>query len=997
MKQKSVGLTLRALILALVLSLVAGTPALPPFEGVAYAQSSGLQASVAPDNSSVTLTWNAVSGADSYEIWRGEVANNVADWGTSAYATVDAPAVTYTDNSVTAGATYAYGVRSVTGGTAAGWTGPYPNVMIGGGTAAPTAMPTVTVAADGTTAADISWTNVAGATSYQIQYWRSDWDSTDPWMLISGNQTSPYKDTGLTPGITYYYVVRGNNDGGMGPWSSWRTDGSTVTLQATTPVPTLSAERVDRTTVRLEWTPTTGAASYDVQRRKITTDEQDPPVATTGSWESLASQTAITYTDSAANFVPTVSSSVMYEYRVRAIDGNGTAGTWSNVVSRSIPKRGAIVGTPGGVDARALSDSSIRVSWNVVTGADHYQLQWKTAERGYSNPITTEALFYEHPGLSPSTQYTYQVRAVDVNGAGDWSIAASTRTRSPGTSGLQMPKVMGLMVMDATSNHDSAGRSAKLTWNAVSDATHYEIQRYDPSTAAGWQDLAETPVDGVTRITKAMAKSPPTYTDEFASGAPGMTYFYVVSAVNSGPDELTSSDEGGADTNDDDNDMGDWSDHKSVTFKDLKPENPGTLSAEMTTGTSIWISWSQPPAVADTSGTATSWTLQWRTDDTSTWSNIPVTGRMTHHHTGLSADTAYRYRVRAENSGGSSPGYSPAGTEGIRVELGNRLTPPTGLRAIDATTGSPGSEVATIKVSWNAVRGASGYEVQRFNTADNMWGDFALSADGAESIDDPATTMINNSGANVAASMTYLYRVRTVKDQIMSVWSAPVSGTTRDPITTADAPVLVATATGMSMIRLSWRAVDGAMNYEVRYAAGDHDADALGLLDPRPMTLPGSYRHYVSLNLTPGKQYSYQVRAVFGPKVMTGWSNVVMPWTKPGKADLTTSNETVSSITLKWNAVSWGDGHLDTADGSNYQIQRRKDRTGDWMTLTLTATTCDEAMNKCEFMDGHSDPDNDDALEKSTVYYYRIRAVSSSETGSLKSYWDYTNTVTPAN
>ena len=90
MKQKSVGLTLRAVILALVLSLVAGTPALPPLEGVAYAQSSGsgLTATLAPDNSSVNLTWTAVTGADSYEIWRGEVVNNNAQWGTSAYATV---------------------------------------------------------------------------------------------------------------------------------------------------------------------------------------------------------------------------------------------------------------------------------------------------------------------------------------------------------------------------------------------------------------------------------------------------------------------------------------------------------------------------------------------------------------------------------------------------------------------------------------------------------------------------------------------------------------------------------------------------------------------------------------------------------------------------------------------------------------------------------------------------------------------------------------------
>ena len=98
MKQKSVGLTLRAFIIALALILVAGSPALPPFDGVAYAQDApqNLIATRAPDNSSVSLTWEEVSDADSYEVWRGDGSGGTVSWGTSALATVDAPATTYT-------------------------------------------------------------------------------------------------------------------------------------------------------------------------------------------------------------------------------------------------------------------------------------------------------------------------------------------------------------------------------------------------------------------------------------------------------------------------------------------------------------------------------------------------------------------------------------------------------------------------------------------------------------------------------------------------------------------------------------------------------------------------------------------------------------------------------------------------------------------------------------------------------------------------------------
>ncbi|MDE2704709.1 MAG: fibronectin type III domain-containing protein, partial [Gemmatimonadota bacterium] len=580
MKQKSVGLTLRALILALVLSLVAGTPALPPFEGVAYAQSSGLEltATAAPDGNSVSLSWNAVTDADSYEIWRGEVVNNVAQWGTSAYATVTGEdTTTYTDSSVTAGTTYAYAVRSVTDGTAASWSGPYPNVTIGGGTAAPTGVPTVTVAGGSTsTSVSVSWTMVTGATGYQIQYWHA---GLDDWMLISGNQTSPYEHTGLTTGTQYYYVVRGVNAGGEGDWSSWRTDDSQITLVATSAVPTITLDHQSRTVVNVSWTESAAGSRYDLQRRRVVTatdPTQNPPTsaevaANTTAFSRLPSSllTDTSYTDSAANFVAPVDTtsavhSVVYMYRVRAVDSADQEGDWSTVKSVTIPRSGAVLVAPTDLSVSVLSSSNLRVSWNNVAGADYYELQWKSGDRSYSTSITVNRPdsgnpSYNDTGLTPSTKYTYRVRGVDVNGPGDWSAEENGTTLSVTAEAGQMPKVTGLTVTDETSSNTADERKAKLTWNAVSNATHYELQRYDPSTTAGWQNLDATPADGVTRID---ATSSPSHTDTFASGAAGKTYFYVVSAVEDGVDGIP----GNAD-----DEMGEWSDFKGVTFKAHKP------------------------------------------------------------------------------------------------------------------------------------------------------------------------------------------------------------------------------------------------------------------------------------------------------------------------------------------------------------------------------------------------------------------------------------------
>jgi fibronectin type 3 domain-containing protein len=1000
MKQKTVGMTLRAVIIALALILVAGSPALPPFDGVAYAQT-GLSAVFVPDGSNVQVSWGAISGADSYEVWKGDGRGSSVDWGTSALASVEEPTVSYTDEEVTAGATYSYAIRPVDDGTAGTWSNVV-NVTIPGGTTAPTGAPTVTVAADGLTAVDVSWTSVSGATQYHIQFWHAALGNN--WERISGDQTSPYNHSSRTPGTEYFYVVRAANAGGNGEWSNWRTDNSKITLQATSTLPVVTLTRVDRTTVTISWTSTGGGAEYDLQRRRITTGGDN---AGTTVWARLPSDllTDTTYMDRGANYIPTDSDSVRYEYRVQAV----ATQAWSSVKSIAVPKLGAVVGTPQNLRPASLSDSSIRISWGAVTGADFYQLQWKTAVSGYTSPVRIDALFYEHTGLGPSTRYTYQVRAVDVNGAGEWSSERSSSTRSVGSSGLQMPKVTGLVVTDATSPQTAAPRSAKLTWNAVADATHYDIQRYDPSASMPvWGVVsAENTVGDATRIEKP-GTSPPTYPDTFDAGAHGKTYFYVVSAVKQvGEAAVAATDE-----------MGEWSDYKSVTFKFLPPPPPDGLTAVRTSGTSILLTWMAgvaSPADATPTDPATSYTLEWRTDETSTWNRIPVSGRMTHHHTGLSANSAYRYRVRAENTGGSSDSV-PAGTDGVRVELGNRLNPPGGLKAEDATTttvaGATRTETPAIKVSWTAVPGATGYEVQRFDTTEDtpgMWGAFGGENDGVESVVGQATTTSTHS-TGVAAESTNLYRVRTVKSETRSDWSAPVSGTARAAIVAGDAPSVVAASTGRSMIRLSWTDVEGASNYELRSVEGNRDTEAIDLIDPGTMTLSGSHRNYVHSNLKPGTLYSYQVRALFGATAMTDWSDVEQQITKPLAPDLSTTNVTANSITLTWSATSFNGARL-TNQQPNYHIQRRTTG-GDWENVIAPSgegvtneanNMVDCPSNVCTLVDdgvdGADEDMVDDGLSASTTYYYRIRATTTTDTppeGTYTSYWDYTRQSTPS-
>ncbi len=1013
MKQKSVGLTLRAFIIALALILVAGSPALPPFDGVAYAQSvlSTLELSVLP-NGSVQLDWTAVSDADSYRIWKGEgrgASVSWQGWPDTPHATIDAPAITHVDSGVTAGQTYSYAVQAFDGATLLGWALTQ-SITVPTGTPRPTEKPDLTLTADGQTAITITWTEVEDADNYRVRYFT---DGLSGWMdLALAHTTRTLTHSDLTPGAQYYYIVRGQNATGNGPYSGSPGNYDSLTLQATSDTPELTLDQTSRTVVAVSWTPAPAGSTYDLQRRRVVTsidpDSPDTITPVTGSSTDFARLpssllTATSHTDSAANFVApadtaTAVHTVKYEYRVRAVDSADQEGDWSDVKSVTIPRSGAVLDAPTGLATSVLSSSNIRVTWNNVAGADYYELQWKSGDRSFSTSIRVNRPdsgnpTYNDTGLSPSTKYTYRVRAVDVNGPGDWSAEQSRTTLSVTAEAGQMPQVTGLTVTDETTSNTADEREAKLTWNAVSTATHYEIQRYDPSTAPGWQDLTNpTPEAGVTRID---AESSPSYTDTFSDGsAAGKTFFYVVSAVEDGVDNLVgnTTDSTG---NNADNEMGEWSDHKAVTFKAHKPNVPTALTGVKTSGTSVLVSWTAPVAVPDSGamrGLATSYTLRWATVDSPTsYTDVTVDGT-SYHHTGLRGNTSYKYSVRAQNSGGES-GW----VEHDPIVLGNTLSPPQGVRAVDATT----STAAGIKVSWNAVRGASSYEVQRFDTTDTMWGNFA----GENDLFETATGTMITQDTELTAGMTYLYRVRTVTDSdTKSGWSAAVSGTTK--ATAADAPTLVATSTGMSMIRLSWTAVTGATGYEIEFLIGSYatnDAFGAANLNRSKITVTGgSHSNYVHTGRTAGTRYSYRIRAMLAQGGETAWSVPAQQYTKPARPVLSASSTVSTTMVLSWDAVSFvaaegTAGRL--TDAGNYQIQRRPATSSTWTTLDLTSTDGGAAAacanNKCTFTDGHAtDATDDAALDASTRYYYRIRATVDRDTITYTSYWAYRNQQT---
>ena len=235
-------------------------------------------------------------------------------------------------------------------------------------------------------------------------------------------------------------------------------------------------------------------------------------------------------------------------------------------------------------------------------------------------------------------------------------------------------------------------RTARLTWNAVSGVTHYQIQRYDPSPARRHEcclderdrfpkcSTATAAVNCKARITKANAKSPPYYEDErilhhrwlrsrenlLLRRQRQLTTERPTSLLRSGTPDVCG--------------MTSWA-SGPITRVLLSRPTSLTRPTDLNARKDEWglRSWShgrdQLPTVTTTGamrGTASSYTLQWRTSQTSTWNSISGASSP-YHHTGSEREYEHTTTVcSAENSGGASA-YHPTNAEVqvSRVTLGH--------------------------------------------------------------------------------------------------------------------------------------------------------------------------------------------------------------------------------------------------------------------------------------------------------------------------------------
>jgi len=339
------------------------------------------------DNSAVTLTWNAVPGANFYTVYRGTVVNKIGYIPFYIILGNTTTNNTYTDASGTLGCTYSY---YVTATSAAGAGGASSAVTAKPVPPPPANAPAFTVNNSQTSSNQanvISWPPVNGAVGYLLYRATSaSGPFSFPANFIQSMATTSYHDNGLPLGTNYYYKVVAMNAGGVAG-----------NLGTPPPSPGGLAATAVNNQVALSWGASSGATSYNLKRATLSG----------GPYLTIASPTAMSYTDS------TVAIGTTYYYVVSAVSAGGESANSGQVAATpQVPAPS----TPTGLAATA-GNNQAALTWNASSGATSYNVgRSTTSGGGYATIASPANPNYTDTTVANGTTYYYVVAA--VNGGG---------------------------------------------------------------------------------------------------------------------------------------------------------------------------------------------------------------------------------------------------------------------------------------------------------------------------------------------------------------------------------------------------------------------------------------------------------------------------------------------------------------------------------------------------------------------------------------------------
>ncbi len=869
----------------------------------------------------ITVTWNEVSDADGYRVYRKPSGGS---WGGIASTNE----LTYTDSQVENGVTYYYTVRAYKGDQEKVLSNTYyvkywsnfesPGVSATASTTLAT--PSLVKASASGGSVTISWKAVSGASGYRV--YRKP--SGGSWAGFATTEDLSYTDTGnLEIGTTYYYTVRAykgdyetasQNTYMAAYWSGFESPGVSAKVTSVLSTPSLVSAKNSEGANTITWKAVDGADGYRVYRKP-----------SGGSWAGFATTNELSYTD-----MDKLEIGSTYYYTVRAFKGDwetASANTydahyWSDFESPGVSvKTLSALSTPSLVSAKNSEGANI-ITWKAVDGADGYRVYRKPSGGSWAGFATTNELSYTDTDyLDIGTTYYYTVRAFK----GDWETASENTYDSHYWSDFESPGVSvkvqaALSTPSLVSAKNSDGANI-ITWKAVSGATGYRV--YRKPSGGSWAGFATTDELSYTDMDKLEI---------------GTTYYYTVRAFK-GDWETASANTYDAHY---------WSDFESpgVSVKTLGAlSTPSLVSAKTSEGSNI-ITWK---AVSGAGGYRI-----YRKPSGGSWAGFATTTDLSYTDTDyLDIGTTYYYTVRAfkgdwetaSDNAYDSHYWSDFESPGVSVKTLSALSTPTLVSA----SSSKGSNTIT----WKSVSGAGGYRIYR-KPSGGSWAGFDTT-DGTSYTDT----------SNLDIGTTYYYTVRAFKGDWESAsectydshyWSDFESpGVSVKQTAELATPALSKATASTAQNTITWSAVDQADGYRVYRKPSGGSWNTIGITEDLSYT--------DSTDLDAGATYYYTVRAYKGDydtaAANTYTSHYWSDFESPGvsaTAISVLSTPTLKSATKISSGVSVTFNSVSGAGG--YRVYR-KPSGGSWAGIGNTTST------------SYTDTST---LSSSTTYYYTVRA-----------------------
>ncbi len=297
--------------------------------------------------------------------------------------------------------------------------------------------PPVGLSAQGADAqATLTWTDPSDPSinEYQRRYRRTD---TETWILNwtaipgSSSDTVAHTETGLSNEIEYTFELRAKNEGPAGPPSS-----AVVTPRPLPAAPANLSTRPTNATVRLTWDDpgNPSITGYQVRHR--------PTASQTWLSEWTRFSPALEYTFTG------LSNGTGYTFELRAVNSSGHGPTsTATATPNPLPAPAA----PTGLSALGAHNSAI-LSWDDPGDVNIGNYQYRHQETGastwdpdWTDVPSSDAGTTSHTvsPLTPGTNYTLQIRAVNADNNGLPATATAVPTSEP-----DQPTTGGPLVSD---------------------------------------------------------------------------------------------------------------------------------------------------------------------------------------------------------------------------------------------------------------------------------------------------------------------------------------------------------------------------------------------------------------------------------------------------------------------------------------------------------------------------------------------------------------------